>query len=171
MQIKNVPVVQSADVKLVSTAKRLGRKFSTRNEYVANLLRRNFHQVSLVSQVYAIGIFDSSDIASAAPSLRVSGGTAWACQLFADRTAASFVGALPLYFYDQPTSKWYQAESLASLSPVYRWQSLPVPPTPQGTYAAIGSRELQENGKLAIQALYAPSEKQGQQTTEISKSN
>lgn len=89
-------------------------------------------------------------------SLRISGGTAWACQIFANRQGA--LGPFPLYFYDQGTLTWYQAV-VHSLNPhrLYQWRTLEdprSPPAPCGVYAGIGTRELSPEGEEAIEYLF-----------------
>lgn len=144
--------LQLADDELKIVAPQMGRKFSGgSNLYVANLLRRNFHQITATSSVYAIGTLEG-DLAKPSPSLNVSGGTAWACQLFASRQAS--LGSFNLYFFDQTSNEWHQCE-VSSLSPrCYRWNRTKNPPTPGGVYTGIGSRDLTDSGRQAIENLY-----------------
>eukprot|EP01122_Echinamoeba_exundans_P006839 TRINITY_DN1994_c0_g1_i1.p1 TRINITY_DN1994_c0_g1~~TRINITY_DN1994_c0_g1_i1.p1 ORF type:complete len:442 (-),score=31.73 TRINITY_DN1994_c0_g1_i1:281-1606(-) len=142
-----------ADVTLLDVARRLGRKFSPGTGYICSLLRRNYHQVSLSTSLYAVGQFDSTDTTSPCASLRVVGGTAWACQTFAEKTSSYHADILPLYFFDQTSSKWYQPYLISSRTS-FVWQPISEVPVPTGIYTAIGTRELTQSGRDAIRMVY-----------------
>jgi len=146
--------LKAAKEPLLRAGEKLGRKPSE-NGYVMKLLQRNFFQIREVSSVYAVGEFLSEGVRQ--DSVRISGGTAWACQMFADRMMGSFTSTteskpIPLFFFSQSQKAWFQCK-LAS--PVIEWISLSgLPPPPTGKYAGIGTRELDDEGKAAISSLF-----------------
>ncbi len=134
--------------------------------------------VSLATSVYVIGRFASVRVAHQfSSSLHVMGAAKWACHIFADRLAPNVKHGdlLPLYFYDQSSSTWYQPE-VAILRPTndvvfsaidddynnndlytayrYCWQAVDAVPAPHGAYAALGPSKLTDNGRKALYALF-----------------
>lgn len=135
--------LKEADPFLIRANKSIIRTFPATSEHTNNLLRRNYYQVKWSQSVYAISSFtDDSSM------LKVFGGTAWAIQLYADRflyDRESFNNC-HLYFFDQKSDQWFKW---------YRsWIKIQKPPTPNGVYAGIGSRELTDAGLAAINSLY-----------------
>lgn len=129
--------LREADVALKAVAKTIHRSFPTRKAYVNNLLRRNFYQVNNAERVYAIADVDDDGF--------VVGGTGWAVEL-----AIQF-GIDEIYAFDQTRQHWL---TLANGSK-HRWEAITgVPVFPYGHYAGIGSRDLTDGGKAAIQDLY-----------------
>lgn len=124
--------LEIADARLVLANRTLGRRIP-KNVYVKNLLRRNWYQVEFAERLYAVSTF-------AGP--HVSGGTAWAVQMFIDR----FKG-LPCeaYVFDQAVDKWFCWKG--------EWQEIAAPPAPHGIYAGVGTRELNDTGKRAIRSI------------------
>lgn len=124
-----------ADPFLAKANRTLRRKWPSRNPWVANLLRRNFYQVSAAEAVYAVAAIDEDGL--------VTGGTSWAVQMFLDRFDTEQRAA---YVYDQNTEGWFEWYC--------GWSPIATPPTPSGVYAGIGSRDLKVSGKNAIRDLY-----------------
>jgi hypothetical protein len=106
--------------------------------YVRNLLRRNYYQVKDTERVYAVADIEDG---------MVSGGTAWAVQMFIDRVNGA---ACECYVFDQLTEQWYVWNGLNSR---VRWNALESPPEPHGVWTGIGSRDLSTEGKEAIRTL------------------
>lgn len=167
-RIANIPGIAvrltEGDLKLsndpvYAASKSLGRWFKpTNNDYISNLLRRNYHQITLCKSVYAVGTFLGS-IDMVSQSVNLKGGTAWACQMFVERLATEkHTGPIPLYFFDQAqTLKWYQCTKVTSedTHPImYKWEPIETPPAPGGVYAAIGARELDLSGINAIGRMF-----------------
>lgn len=132
-----------ADQYLEIANKSLKRSWPTRSQYTNDLLRRNHYQVHWSDSVYAVSSFtDDKSL------LKISGGTAWACQMYVDRWlyGNGNLDHCSLYLFDQVTEKWY--------SWVSYWKEIYSPPAPTGVYAGIGTRELSDAGRNAIKELY-----------------
>ena len=126
--------LEKADDHLERANKSLRRKWPVQQQYVANLLRRNYYQVKWSESLYAISNFDSYGM--------VSGGTAWAVQMMIDLHPGAGV-----YVFDQKVKQWYQWKG--------GWIPIAKPPRPTGVYAAVGTRELNAAGKDAIEAVFS----------------
>jgi len=114
----------------------LRRRFPPNSLYVRNLLRRNYYQVAWSDACYAVASLDGAG--------QVSGGTAWATQMFIDRHNGA---ACPCYLFDQQDGRWKVWDGPQG------WRAIYEPPKPVGVWAGIGSRELLLVGKLAIRVL------------------
>lgn len=123
--------LELADPYLLKANETLKRRFPPQNQFVANLLRRNWYQVKDSDAVYAIGFLNHG---------YVKGGTAWAIQMFIDQY--NDIGTIPCYIFHQTMNQWYQRID-------GEWISTN-PPKPSGVWTGIGSRDLQDNGKRAI---------------------
>ena len=147
---------QASDV-LERARLRMNRPAATTRTTRCYLLRDTF-QVKDADSVYAVGYRQQVD--STDPyAVNIEGGTAYACQCFVDKKLDQGCGltkdtpeAIPLYFFDQTREIWRQAFlDRQHLS----WQDLEDnPPKPSGWYAGIGSRQLLDVGRMAIQTLY-----------------
>jgi hypothetical protein len=130
--------LKTADKLLSRANKTLGRRFPTSNEYVNNLLRRNAWQVYNSDAVFAVGTL-AEDMKT------VSGGTGWAVQMAVD---ANEDGATrPIYVFDQEIQKWHQWDGEQFVETDT--------PTLTKNFAGIGTRELTDSGKSAIEAVFA----------------
>lgn len=130
-----------ADPFLKRANKKLGRKFPSKNNFVNNLLRRNFYQVRETERVYAVASF-LGDL--------VLGGTAWAVQMYIDLCHDKDIDP-ECYVFDQMTTKpgwvFWNRDKLI-------WESIDKVPTPSGRWTGIGSRELRPEGKNAIESVW-----------------
>lgn len=135
--------LEQADLPLARANKSLLRSFPTKSEQTNNLLRRNFYQVRWSESVYAVSKFNQDN-----SMLKIDGGTAWACQMYADRFLFDRepFELCKMYFFDQITEQWFQWNKI--------WSKIDEPPTPSGIYAGIGTRKLNSAGKRAIESLY-----------------
>ena len=96
-----------------------------------DLLARNWMQVKNADAVFAIGHISKGI---------VDGGTGWAVQMAID-------AGKPVYLFDQVRNQWFRNTSGT-------WAVTEVPRlTPN--FAGIGTRELNEQGKKAIEDVYA----------------
>lgn len=134
--------LQEAEIPLLKANKSLKRKIP-KDQYVKDLLRRNFFQIKTTERVYAVAPlnWDFSHL--------VKGGTGWAVQMAIDR------GIPEIYVFDtgppigdQALCHWYKWHSFGG------FRYIDVPPKPYGSYTGIGTRELTETGEKAIRQLY-----------------
>lgn len=121
--------LELAEPHLVKANKRLRRKWPVRNDFVANLLRRNFFQVRHSDSLYAVSHLDRDGM--------VAGGTSWACAMMIDLHPEA-----PIFLFDQKVSQWYRWKGA--------WMPCLQPPVPTGVYAGVGSRDLLPSGEKAI---------------------
>ena len=130
----NTPVSREnlleADAHLLKANETLKRKFPTSNEYVNNLLRRNWQQVKNADAIFAVSTIKDNI---------VEGGTGWAVQMAIDNNK-------PVYVFDQNTNKWYKYNNGT-------WVETETP-TLTKNFAGIGTRNLSESGKRAIEEVY-----------------
>lgn len=135
--------LDEAEAHVAKAAKSMLRRYPAKDEHVNNLLRRNYFQVRWADRVYAVANLMPDDKSL----LRVSGGTAWACQMYVDRWySGRDLVECELYLYDMLTNKWMQWWET--------WEIIDRPPVPHGRYAGIGSRDLTDDGIRAIFEAY-----------------
>lgn len=139
----NTDQLRVADPFLELANKSIHRRWPSSNIMVNNLLRRNFYQIYWSDSVYAVSSFTNDTSV-----LKISGGTAWACQMFVDRWlyTTPHLTSIPLYFFDQISKNWYTWTG--------QWNMIDLPPRPSGVYAGIGSRKLTDEGRQAILSVY-----------------
>ena len=130
----NTPVskaeLQEANEHLRKANETLKRSFPTSNEYVNNLLRRNWQQVKNSDEVFAVSTIKNN---------LVEGGTGWAVQMAIDL-------GKPVHVFDQNTNKWYEYDNGT-------WIETGTP-TLTENFAGIGTRNISEAGKKAIEEVY-----------------
>lgn len=130
----NTPIseemLKEADPHLKKANETLKRTYPTSNEYVNNLLRRNWWQVKNSDAVFAVGHLVRGI---------VEGGTGWAVQMAIDN-------GKPVYVFDQVRNKWYKNIN-------NKWNESEVPILTKN-FAGIGTRELNDTGRKAIEAVY-----------------
>lgn len=143
--------LKAANKPLARAAEKLQRKLE-RTGYVERLLQRNYFQTKDVDSVYAVGEILPK---GRKDSVRVSGGTAWACQMFLDRLIplgdAKEPRMIPIFVFSQSQKHWLQCQLEGSF---VEWVKIEAPPKPAGKYAGIGTRFLSEAGKAAIDSLF-----------------
>lgn len=130
-----------ADPKLNQANLILKRAFPSRSEYVNNLLRRNYYQIKTADRVYASTALDENMIPL--------GGTAWAIMM-----AFFQHEGMEIYNYDHSRSKWFIVNFDSVRPEFFCWKEVSTVPKPHGRYAGIGSSELPDNGRQAIEDLY-----------------
>lgn len=114
-------------------------------EKYKNLLARNWFQVKYSDAIFAIGYL-LGDTESTNGKVQVSGGTAWA-------TAMSLLDGKTTYIFDQNTNQWFQLFSTGNHDYISCIQLGFIPKLTE-KFAGIGSRQLTENGKKAIEQLF-----------------
>jgi hypothetical protein len=118
------------DLDLIKANKSLKRSYPTRNSYINSLLRRNWFQVANSDSVFAISRIENN---------RVSGGTGWAVQMAIDKGINVFV-------FCQLARRWFKYSSLF-------WIECETPVL-TNNFAGIGTREIDQNGIIAIEDVY-----------------
>lgn len=133
-------MLEGVDPSVDATARFIGRKWRSHTPFVKNLLRRNMFQVLNTERVYSIGYFDEKGY--------VGGGTGWAVG------CAIINGVSELYHYNQVDDWWYAYGLSRKFFP--KWERIYPEeiPVPNGNYTGIGTRELSESGKNALENLY-----------------
>lgn len=125
-----------ADPWLKQAKSHLHRLYPAKSKYVNNLLRRNYYQVKETDAVYAIGTFQSHNYL-------VDGGTAWATTMYC------LIHNKPFYFFHQDRNKWFEMD--INGSPI----EIRMPPRPEeGVWTGIGTRNINLNGRMAIDYLF-----------------
>lgn len=109
----------------------LKRRFPAENEYVNNLLRRNYYQVKNADMVVAVGTINND---------RVEGGTGWAVHMAPLLNKRAFV-------FDQIKNEWYKLSKGG-------FRRCDVPELTRN-FAGIGTREINAFGKKAIYNVYS----------------
>lgn len=127
-----------ADKHLYMANKSLKRTWPTKLNFTNNLLRRNWFQVKDSTSLYAVSTFDGNG--------NVLGGTAWAVQMFIDKYSGNECEA---YVFDQELLFWNKWNG-------WYWEEVKTKkvPKPKGTYAGIGTRNINSEGRQAINDLY-----------------
>ncbi len=118
--------------------KNLKRYPQGQSTYVKSLLSRNWFQVKNAETIFAIGKFKTNKV--------VDGGTGWAVQMAIDNDKTVF-------FFNQPTNAWYIGTKYDSNGTAYFVEIHYVPRLPR-SFAGIGTREIEDNGKSAIRMIY-----------------
>ena len=125
--------LKEADSHLEKANKTLNRRFPTSNEYVNNLLRRDWQQVKNSDAIFAVSTIANDNT--------VNGGTGWAVQMAIDNNK-------PVHVFDQDKGKWY-GYNYSTKS----WDETDTP-TLTKNFAGIGTRKLNDTGKKAIEEVY-----------------
>lgn len=124
--------LKEADVHLIEAGKRLKRKFPSPNAYINNLLRRNYLIIRDVPVVYAVAELEKEDT--------VKGGTGWGCAM------AQNLGKT-VYLYEQFFGRW-MFSYFGNM-----FETVTAPPGLVEKFAGIGTRDLKNNGIMAINNL------------------
>lgn len=148
----------------------LKRRLDLKKSYIG-LLQRNWYQVKYADSVYVVGtlnekaVFYDPQIGFSTKyhitndrkdRMGVDGGTAWACQMYLDRFRRE-VGGMNFFlvFYDQETKGVYLYAAAHGCWVAIQYNPTgPVLDRPKGIYAAIGSRNLKNNGIAFIEDMY-----------------
>jgi len=145
---------RALDKHVRAAARRLGRRLpadSERGRFVRQLLRRNARLGLCVARLYAVADFENEKRSGV--SVNVAGGTAWACQVFADAAAGQGAeGATGLFLFSVREQRWWQRCAPPGREP--HWRVVAEVPAPDGRYGGIGARGLTDKGRQAISALF-----------------
>jgi hypothetical protein len=99
--------------------------------YVRCLISRDWFQVKNSESVFAIAKFVNDN--------SVTGGTGWAVQMGIDNKK-------PVFVFDQPNNCWKTFNG--------KFEKIDYTPKLTENFAGVGTRELLDNGKAAIKAVY-----------------
>ena len=114
----------------------LGRKVLDINSYAGKLVRRDMMQADKADAIFAIGTLASNGY--------VDGGTGYA-------STRGILRGIPVYLFDQKDSTWkVWDKTVKKFVPTSQ-------PSLTKNAAVIGTRELQENGKKAIENMFQTS--------------
>lgn len=121
--------LQANDPFIKEISQKINRPFPPRTKFAADLIRRNYYQVSNGEAVVAIGYLTSTG---------VKGGTGWAVEY------GKKLGK-PVYVFDQKSGRWFVPKG-------ENWELIDFDDIPVYTnFAAVGSaKEFTEAGELAI---------------------
>lgn len=122
------------DVSLTYVSRLMNREY-TRAPHFRKVLQSICWQVSHGNQIIIVGAIQ--------PDNTVKGGTGWGAEF-------AKICNKPLMVFDQPRSSWYEWNKDA-------WKEIRDPEITHEHFAASGTRFLEDNGRIAIQDLFARS--------------
>lgn len=120
------------DSVIIKANQSLKRRFPSSNEFVNNLIRRNYYQVINSSVVVAIGTLLNSEL--------VDGGTGWAVQMAKDMKKT-------IHVFCQKKERWFTSIEGKSFI------EADLPKINSKSIAGIGTRELTQSGLNAIEGI------------------
>lgn len=130
--------LQQADEHLMAVSTFLKRPFPNKNNYINNLLRRNYLIVKDVDVIFAVGKLQSPYI--------VEGGTGWACEL--GRRLDKMI-----IIFNLTDNHWYTSSKNTNY-----WPLACKTPNISSKFAGIGTRHINKQGRQAIRSLMATTE-------------
>ena len=125
------------------------RTLNRRPDGYMDLLARNWMQVREADAIFAVGEFGTSRVScekAGGAYYPVGGGTGWAAQMAID-------AGKPLYFFDQVSGRWFHFTGKKTYTDT-GWEILQEAPALTKNFAGIGTRKLNEKGRLAIRKAY-----------------
>jgi len=123
--------LRRGDFSLVYVSKRLGRVLSE-IPLVRNVLQTIWYQINAAREVFVIGQIQDDGT--------VRGGTGWGAEL-------ARLWKKPLHVYDQQKRTWFRWSGAA-------WEIAAMPAISSEAFAGIGTQNLTEDGKQAIEDLF-----------------
>jgi hypothetical protein len=123
--------LEKGDFSLVYVSRRLGRVLSE-IPLVRNVLQTIWHQINAASQVFVVGAIQDDGT--------VRGGTGWGAEL-------ARLWKKPLFVFDQQRGKWSRWTGSA-------WEEAILPVITSESFAGLGTQNLTNEGKAAIQELF-----------------
>jgi hypothetical protein len=126
--------LRQGDVSLAYVSKLLHRHYPD-TDYIKQVLQTIWHQINNAQEIYVIGtILDDGT---------VMGGTGWGAEF-------AKLCNKPLWVFDQERDAWSHWTGAA-------WQAAPTPQIGHPHFAGTGTRYLRDNGRAAIEQLFARS--------------
>ena len=126
--------LQQGDVSLAYVSKLMHRHYPD-TEYIKKVLQTIWHQVNNAQEIYVVGKILEDDT--------VMGGTGWGAEF-------AKLCNKPLCVFDQDRDGWFQWTGST-------WQPAAAPVIRHSHFAGSGTRDLRDNGKAAIEQLFARS--------------
>jgi hypothetical protein len=134
IRVLNHEELRAGDVSLEYVSRLMNRRY-TEGPTIRKVLQTLWYQVNSGQEIYVIGTILPDDT--------VRGGTGWGAEF-------AKLCNKPLHVFDQEKDSWFKWSGSA-------WQALSSSETPAMThphFTGTGTRNLQPNGRRAIQALY-----------------
>src|SRR5262245_61372471 len=126
--------LRQGDVSLAYVSKLLRRRFPD-TDYIKKVLQTIWHQVNNAQEIYVVGKVLDDDT--------VMGGTGWGAEF-------AKICNKPVFVFDQDRDAWSRWTGTA-------WETVSAPVVGHAHFGGTGTRHLRENGKAAIDALFADS--------------
>jgi hypothetical protein len=143
--------------KAKKAAENMGRTWI---EQYADLQARNWNQVKYSDAIFAIGHLvkpgEKNKKGFIVKAVQVDGGTGYAVQM-------AITENKPVYVFDQERNRWFKHID-------GKWSESDVPTLTQN-FAGIGTRELNDNGKKAIEDVYAKTFNVSKSETPVQQTN
>ena len=135
IRVLNHEELLAGDVSLAYVSKLMGRRYSE-GPTIRKVLQTLWYQVNHGQEIYVVGAIQNDDT--------VRGGTGWGAEF-------AKLCNKPLYVFDQERDGWFQWTDSA-------WRALGQPPVVSHPHiTGTGTRLLRDNGRRAIEALFAGS--------------
>jgi ribosomal protein L20A (L18A) len=134
VRVLNHEELRAGDVSLEYVSRLMNRRY-TEGPTIRKVLQTLWYQVNAGQEIYVVGTILADDT--------VRGGTGWGAEF-------AKLCNKPLHVFDQEKDSWFTWSGTV-------WQALPPSEAPAIThrhFTGTGTRNLQPNGRRAIQALY-----------------
>jgi ribosomal protein L20A (L18A) len=134
IRVLNHEELQAGDVSLAYVSKLMHRRY-TDSPTLRKILQTLWYQVNNGQEIYVVGAIQDDDT--------VRGGTGWGAEF-------AKLCNKPLFVFDQEKDKWFRWTGDA-------WEASDVPAISHPHFTGTGTRQIHDNGKRAIEALFAKS--------------
>ena len=134
IRVLNHEELGNGDVSLSYVSRLMNRRYPEPDR-IRKVLQTIWYQVNSGQEVFIVGTIQEDGT--------VRGGTGWGAEF-------AKLCNKPLYVFDQDTDGWFRWNGEA-------WESEPSPVITHPRFTGTGTRFLKENGKLAIEQLFARS--------------
>jgi hypothetical protein len=132
IRVLNHEELQAGDVSLAYVSKLMHRRY-TEGPTLRKILQTLWYQVNNGQEIYVVGVIQEDGT--------VRGGTGWGAEF-------AKLCNKPLFVFDQDKDGWYRWTGDA-------WESCDVPAISHPHFTGTGTRQIHDNGKRAIDALFA----------------
>jgi ribosomal protein L20A (L18A) len=132
IRVLNHEELQAGDVSLAYVSKLMNRRY-TDSPTLRKILQTLWYQVNNGQEIYVVGVVQDD--------ATVRGGTGWGAEF-------AKLCNKPLFAFDQEKDGWFAWTGDA-------WDSCGVPAISHPHFTGTGTRQIHENGRRAIEALFA----------------